>query len=170
MNRLTILNLTRYPRTRQGFWFSPCVEHLGNITLLASSSPDSWDFLMTHGTTTRSCLERAGKDTNPVRALATTKSRAREDGFNSSTTNVSTRESRWTKSECTTMTMSRRVSANASQGQARVLGTTDDTRRARSEAHNSDDSGDQARGAARRPWMRALEDVRTHRPTKQWFV
>jgi hypothetical protein len=25
-----------------------------NITLLASSSPDSWDFLMTHGTTTRS--------------------------------------------------------------------------------------------------------------------
>jgi hypothetical protein len=31
MNRLTILTLTRYPRTRQGFWFSPCVEHLGNI-------------------------------------------------------------------------------------------------------------------------------------------
>jgi hypothetical protein len=57
MNRLTILNLTRYPRTRQGFWFRPCVEHLGNITLLASSSPDSWDFLMMHGMTTRSSLE-----------------------------------------------------------------------------------------------------------------
>jgi hypothetical protein len=39
-----------------------------NITLLTSSSPDCWDFLMTYGTTTRLCLERAGKDTNPVRA------------------------------------------------------------------------------------------------------
>jgi hypothetical protein len=28
------------------------VEHLVNTTLLASSSPDSWDFLMTRGTTT----------------------------------------------------------------------------------------------------------------------
>jgi hypothetical protein len=33
------------------------VEYLVNITLLASSSPDSWDFLMTHGTTTRPNLE-----------------------------------------------------------------------------------------------------------------
>jgi hypothetical protein len=29
------------------------VERLGNIALLASSSPDSWDFLLTHGLTTR---------------------------------------------------------------------------------------------------------------------
>jgi hypothetical protein len=122
MNRLTILNMTRYPRTRQGFWFSPCVEHLVNITLLASSSPDSWDFLMTHGTTTRLSLERAGEDTNPVRALATTKSRAREDEFNSSMANASTHEARWTKSKCAAVTTSRRASANASQGQARVLG------------------------------------------------
>jgi hypothetical protein len=28
------------------------IEHLVNIIQLASSSPDSWDFLMTHGTTT----------------------------------------------------------------------------------------------------------------------
>jgi hypothetical protein len=41
MNRLTILNLTRYPRIRQGFWFSPCVEHLVNIMLLTSSSPEN---------------------------------------------------------------------------------------------------------------------------------
>ena len=120
MNWLTILTLTRYPRTRQGFWFSPYVEHLVNITLLASSSPDSWDFLMTHETTTRSSLERAGEDTNPVRALATTKSRAREDGFNSSTTNASTRETWWTKSECDAVTTSRRASGNASQRQARA--------------------------------------------------
>jgi hypothetical protein len=97
------------------------VEHLVNITLLASSSPDSWDFLMMHGTTTRLCLEQAGKDTNPVRALATTKSRAREDGFNSSTTNASMREARWTKSECDAVTTSRRASVSASQWQARVL-------------------------------------------------
>jgi hypothetical protein len=32
------------------------VEYLVNITLLASSSPDSWVFLMTHGTTTRSII------------------------------------------------------------------------------------------------------------------
>jgi hypothetical protein len=108
--------------------------------LLASSSPGSWDLLMTHGTTTRSSLERAGEDTNPVRALATTKSREREDGFNSSTANASTREARWMKSECAAVTTSRRASANASQRQARVLGTTDDTWRARSEAHKSDDS------------------------------
>jgi hypothetical protein len=37
------------------------IERLGNIVLLASSSPDAWNFLMTHGTTTRSCLERAGE-------------------------------------------------------------------------------------------------------------
>jgi hypothetical protein len=74
--------------------FKLFVEHLVNMTLLASSSPDSWDFLTTHGTTTRLCLERAGEDTNLVRALATTKSRAKEDGFNSSTTNASTREAR----------------------------------------------------------------------------
>jgi hypothetical protein len=48
LNWLTILNLTRYPRTRQGFWFSSCVEHLGNTTLLASSSFDAWDFLGMH--------------------------------------------------------------------------------------------------------------------------
>jgi hypothetical protein len=49
MNWLTILTLTRYPRARQGFQFGPCVEYLVNITLLTPSSPDSWDFLMTHG-------------------------------------------------------------------------------------------------------------------------
>jgi hypothetical protein len=56
------------------------------------------------------------------------------------------------------------------RGKHECWGTTDDTRRARSEARSSDDSGDRARGATRRPWTRALEDVRTHRPTKQWFV
>jgi hypothetical protein len=34
--------------------FKPFVEHLVNITLLASSLPDSWVFLMMRGTTTRS--------------------------------------------------------------------------------------------------------------------
>jgi hypothetical protein len=51
------------------------VEHLVNITLLASSSPDSWDFLMTYGTTTRSSLQRAGEDMNPMRVPATVRSR-----------------------------------------------------------------------------------------------
>jgi hypothetical protein len=32
--------------------FELFVAHLVNITLLASSSPDAWDFLTTHGTTT----------------------------------------------------------------------------------------------------------------------
>jgi hypothetical protein len=32
--------------------FELFVAHLVNTTLLASSSPDSWDFLMTRGTTT----------------------------------------------------------------------------------------------------------------------
>jgi hypothetical protein len=41
--------------------FELFVTHLVNTTLLASSSPDAWDFLTTHGTTTRSCLERAGE-------------------------------------------------------------------------------------------------------------
>jgi hypothetical protein len=53
--------------------FELYIVHLVNTTLLDPSSLDSWDFLMTHGTTTRLCLERAGEDTNPVRALATTK-------------------------------------------------------------------------------------------------
>jgi hypothetical protein len=73
---------------------------------------------MTYGTTTRSSWERAGEDTNPVKALATTKSRAREDGLNSSMANASTREARWMKSECAVFTTSRHVNANASQGQA----------------------------------------------------
>jgi hypothetical protein len=46
--------MTRYPRIRQGFWFSPCVEYLVNVTLLASSSPDALYFLRMHETTTRS--------------------------------------------------------------------------------------------------------------------
>ena len=61
------------------------VAHLMNITLLAPSSLDSWNFLMTRGTTTGLNMKRAGEDTNLVRALAMTKLRAREDGFNSST-------------------------------------------------------------------------------------
>jgi hypothetical protein len=32
--------------------FELFVAHLVNTTLLASSSPDAWDFLMTHGTMT----------------------------------------------------------------------------------------------------------------------
>jgi hypothetical protein len=32
-----------------------------NTTLLVPSSPDAWDFLTPHETTTRSCLERAGE-------------------------------------------------------------------------------------------------------------
>jgi hypothetical protein len=61
----------------------PSVDHLVNITRLASSSPDAWDFLTTHGTTMRSSLERAGEVglSRLARAQATTKSRAREDGF-----------------------------------------------------------------------------------------
>jgi hypothetical protein len=38
--------------------FELFVEHLVNITLLASSSPDPWDFLMTYGMTTRLSLVR----------------------------------------------------------------------------------------------------------------
>jgi hypothetical protein len=47
--------------------------------------------------------ERAGEVglSRLARAQAMTKSRAREDGFNSSTANTSTREARWTKSERT---------------------------------------------------------------------
>jgi hypothetical protein len=41
--------------------FELLVAHLVNTTLLASSSPDAWDFLMMRGTTTRSFLERAGE-------------------------------------------------------------------------------------------------------------
>jgi hypothetical protein len=56
---------------------------------------------MTHEMMMRSSLERAGDDMNLVRALATIKSRAREDGFNSSMANTSTREARWIRSERT---------------------------------------------------------------------
>lgn len=45
-----------------------------------------------------------------------------DDGFNDSTANASTRETRWTKSERAAVTTSRHASANASRGQARVLG------------------------------------------------
>jgi hypothetical protein len=76
--------------------FELFVEHFVNITLLASSLPDPWDLLMTYGTTMRSSLERAGEvgSSRLARAQAMTKSRAREDGFNNSTTNASTREAR----------------------------------------------------------------------------
>jgi hypothetical protein len=103
--------------------FELFVEHLVNTTLLASSSPDALYFLRMHEMTTGSSMERAGEvwSSRLARAQATTKSLAREGGFNSSTTNVSTREARWTKSECASVTTSRRVSVNVSQGQARVL-------------------------------------------------
>jgi hypothetical protein len=51
--------------------FELFVAHLVNTTLLASSSLDAWDFLTTHGTTTRLSLERASEDTNLVRERAT---------------------------------------------------------------------------------------------------
>jgi hypothetical protein len=72
--------------------FELFVERSVNITMLASSSLDFCDFLMMHETTTRSSLERAGEvwSSRLARALVMTKSRAREDGFNSSTSNVST--------------------------------------------------------------------------------
>jgi hypothetical protein len=41
--------------------FELFVAHSVNTMLLAPSSPDAWDFLLTHETMTRSCLERAGE-------------------------------------------------------------------------------------------------------------
>jgi hypothetical protein len=81
--------------------FELFVEHFMNITLLASSSPNDLYFLRMHGTTTRSSLERVVEDTNSVRTLATMKSQAREDGFNSSKANTSTHEARWMRNERT---------------------------------------------------------------------